>query len=376
MKLMINTSNLKKGGALQVAHSFLAEIKNNQIHFFHVVLSSVLGELISTQAFPKNFVFYQYSIKPGIKNTITGKDAYLDNLEKKIKPDCIFSVFGPTYWIPESPHLMGYAIPHYIYPESPFFKRISLQAKIRIALLKYLHKYNLQKSKAFFCVETEDVRFRLAKFIKIDQRIIFTISNTFHSIFDMYLQNNQNKKTTQPQDNSNFKFITITSDYPHKNLQILNELVPVLKQRKVNCRFYLTLTESAFIKFTINQDYIINMCPVNIEKCPGLYDQVDALFLPTLLECFSASYPEAMKMGKPILTSDLSFAHDVCGEAAEYFKPLDPYDIANKIDLIIKNKKRREELILAGYKQLEKFETASSRAQKYLEICQKIASKK
>ena len=71
-----------------------------------------------------------------------------------------------------------------------------------------------------------------------------------------------------------------------------------------------------------------------VENCPKLYNQADAMFLPTLLETFSASYPEAMKMERPILTSDLDFAKDICGDAALYFNPLDSYDIANKIKTI------------------------------------------
>ena len=51
------------------------------------------------------------------------------------------------------------------------------------------------------------------------------------------------------------------------------------------------------------------------------------MILPTLLESFSATYIEAMFHGKTILTSDLDFARDVCGEAAFYFDPLNPQSI-------------------------------------------------
>ena len=79
---------------------------------------------------------------------------------------------------------MGYAKPHYIYPESPLYKKTSFANIFRLSILKYLHKLNLKRSKAFFWVETEDVRLRLTKFLNIDQNSIYTISNTFHSVFD------------------------------------------------------------------------------------------------------------------------------------------------------------------------------------------------
>ncbi len=42
------------------------------------------------------------------------------------------------------------------------------------------------------------------------------------------------------------------------------------------------------------------------------------VFIPTLLEVFSATYLEAMLMKKPIIASDLEFSRDICGESA-YF---------------------------------------------------------
>jgi hypothetical protein len=82
-----------------------------------------------------------------------------------------------------------------------------------------------------------------------------------------------------------------------------------------------------------------------------------------------------MKMNKPILTSDLSFAHDICGEAAEYFNPCDPEDIVTKIVDLAKNNDRQKELIIKGKERLMFFETAETRAKKYLEICETIIKK-
>ena len=49
-------------------------------------------------------------------------------------------------------------------------------------------------------------------------------------------------------------------------------------------------------------DWLLAVGGVDIRECPSLYEQCDFMFLPTLLECFSASYAEAMKMRRPILT--------------------------------------------------------------------------
>jgi hypothetical protein len=89
------------------------------------------------------------------------------------------------------------------------------------------------------------------------------------------------------------------------------------------------------------QHRIINVGPIKVNQCPALYHFCDALFLPTLLECFSASYVEAMYFKKTIFTSDLSFAHTVCHDSAFYFDPYCVNDICDKIISGMENVKDR-----------------------------------
>ena len=111
-----------------------------------------------------------------------------------------------------------------------------------------------------------------------------------------------------------------------------------------------------------------NVGPVPISEVPSLYDECDMMFLPTLLECFSASYAEAMAKEKPILTSDLGFAHTVCGDAALYFNPTEPADIAEKIIYLSDNPEKRAQLVQAGKKALSQLNTPRERAEKFIEI--------
>ena len=121
MIILINTSNLNKGGGLQVAHSFIHEIRNNTQHEFNLVLSTALREQIQTENFTKNFKFFVYSLQPTLLGSITGGNLFLKKLENKIDPDIVFSIFSPTHWKPKSKHISGYAKPQYIYKDSPFF---------------------------------------------------------------------------------------------------------------------------------------------------------------------------------------------------------------------------------------------------------------
>ena len=120
------------------------------------------------------------------------------------------------------------------------------------------------------------------------------------------------------------------------------------------------------------QGLLINIGPVKVEDGDSLYQECDAMFLPTLLECFSASYAEAMQTKKPIVTSNMGFAHAVCKDAALYVNPMDADDIAIKIIELYESKELQQDLVTKGVKRLQVFGTSRNRAKRYLEICNNL----
>jgi glycosyltransferase involved in cell wall biosynthesis len=370
MKILINTSNLKKGGGLQVAHSFISEIKNNKRHTFNIVLSEEMGKIINSEEFNKNFTFHYYTIYPKFISVILGKDTFLDRLEAKVGPDVVFSVFGPTYWKPKAKHVVGFAKPQYIYKDSPFFKYLSLKHWIKLKITEKLHLYNFNHFCDEIITETEDVTQRLGELLP--NKTIHTVTNYFNQIFTDV--NMWSKEPLLSKFNG-ITFLSIAANYPHKNLQIIPKVITYLinKYPTFKFRFVLTITSKELV--VNNQEIknrIVFLGPVSISQCPSLYHQTDIMFLPTLLECFSASYPEAMYMQAPILTSDLSFAKGLCGNAALYFDPLSEKEISRLMVSISKDLEKQKELKNNGVIRLKNFDTAKERAQKYLKIIENL----
>lgn len=365
MKILINCSNLKVGGGIQVAHSFLNEISKNNEHEYHVVLSEKLNEQIDRSVFLSNFTFQVYSIKPTIFKALLGNDSKLAAIEKTFKPNRVFSVFGPTYWKPKAKHICGFAKPHYVYKESPFFKTLSFKESLKLRFLEFFHMYSFQNHTNVLITENEDVTTRL--FNKLNKET-HTVSNYYNQVF---LDQTKWDNSINLSDESCFKFVTISANYPHKNLEILKKVIPILLSEYTDekFKFYLTISKDDFGGFPeeINES-IIFLNNVSINQCPNLYSQCDFLFLPTLLECFSASYCEAMKMKKPIATSNLSFAKGICRDAAVYFDPMNPIDIAKTIYNLAKNKNKQQELVNKGLERLKVFDDSKQRAKKYLQI--------
>jgi glycosyltransferase involved in cell wall biosynthesis len=96
------------------------------------------------------------------------------------------------------------------------------------------------------------------------------------------------------------------------------------------------------------RDRLVNVGPVAQSALAGCFLASDALILPTILESFSGTYLEAMQYERPILTSDLDFAHAVCGPAARYFDPFDPASIRDAIVELRDSPALRARLVQAG----------------------------
>src|SRR5690606_33979234 len=150
------------------------------------------------------------------------------------------------------------------------------------------------------------------------KKSIYSVTNTYNQIFDE--EQNWKDDIKLPYF-SGKTILTISASYPHKNLDVIPSIIAYLKQYRseFDFRFVLTVdTSDLDIEDMMISDHIIFLGKTSIDQCPNLYRQSDFMFLPTLLECFSASYPEAMKMRVPILTSNLPFAKGICGDAAIY----------------------------------------------------------
>lgn len=376
MKIIINTSTLYVGGGVQVAVSFLNELntfdENNEYHIF---MSKEIQKQIDYKNFNNKFTFYIIENTPASLKHRNDIKKELDILEKKIQPDIVFTVFGPSYWKPKSIHLVGFADGWVYNPDSIAYKRLSFFRRLKMKLHCIYKAYYLKKDSDYFVLETNDAKNKISKIVKLNKENIFVVGNTYGSVFEnsTYLDS-ENENYIKLPKKTNFRLMYIAHNHVSKNLIILKKLLNFFE--KNNIEMILTIDKESYkTLFPTNPANIINIGPISQKSCPSIYAQADALFAPTILETFSAAYPEAMKMEIPILTSDYSFSRDVCHDAALYFNPLDEKDIMIKIEELMKNHELKNKLIENGKKQLVKFETSQIKAKKYIKICENIINK-
>lgn len=133
-------------------------------------------------------------------------------------------------------------------------------------------------------------------------------------------------------------FIYPANFSPHKNFKLILEVANLIKEYNLPFVMLLTLDKneaSDFLQevYDKNLSCIYNIGKVSREEIYQLYTLCDALLFPSLLESYGLPYVEAMTFNKPILTSDLDFAHSVCGDVAFYF---DPFKASSVLDVMMK----------------------------------------
>ena len=374
MKLLINTSTTYKGGSVQVAVSFIHECMSFADNRYHIILSDSVSALLEEKAFPSNFIFYHSPYRPATKVlSFTNQASFLQKVEGEVKPDVVFTTSGPAYWRPAAPHVMGFNLAHYLYFDSPYFSLISFHDRWRWRLKGIFIKYYFRRDADAYVTQTDVINRRFRKWSK--KKRVYTVSNTYGSQYENpKLANSKFPSLGLPGE---VKLLVLSAYYRHKNLEILGEIVDLLqKEDSLRIRFVVTLPHKIYqsLYSRDQQKQISNIGPIKPSECPALYGKCDLVFIPTLLECFSAAYPEAMIMGKPIITTDLDFARSICANASLFYQPLSAQDALSKIKTLIEDPDLWNKLVSFGKERVKHFDSAAQRAMKYLETCENLIS--
>jgi len=367
MKILIDNSNLYAGGGIQVALSFLHDLINLGVeHTFFVVQSYRIAPLVKEENFPKNFVFFH------IDNlSIFKKRKCVENIENSIFPDVIFCVFGPSYHRSKVPKIVGFAIPHLIYSDSPFFKKMNRIDFFKTMALSKIKEMAFRRFSDALIFETEDAKNIFNK--KHTNQDLFVVGNTLNEIFF----HKQKWKKCNINKNGKYKILCLTANYPHKNLTIIPEIIRILQNQYSWNDFEFVLSvnkdELGFDEDVNNNIEYLGQVP--LESIPELYQIVDVVFIPTLLEVFSTTYLEAMFMRKPIIASDMRFARDVCEEGAYYCAPLSADSYASALVRLKEDNALYTKLVEYGEINLQRFGSSQDRTNKYLSVIEYIYNK-
>ncbi len=363
MNILINATNLKNGGGLQVAQSVCCETRRFLQHSFLLVLSSHINDEGLSDI--PNARVIRYDIKNDWRTLIFGRNQFLDDLVEKEHVDAVLTIFGPSRWKPRVSHLCGFARAQLLLTDSPYYRRLTLKEKI----IYKIWTWGFRRSSDAFYTENPYISEMLPKLIGDIK--VYTVSNCYHQVFD---QPERWRHDVILPPLEGITLLTISSTAAHKNLGIMVPIAEYMEQAHPDFRFRFVLTckEAPFdIPKYLNHHFVF-VGKVDVAECPHLYQQADIMFMPTLMECFTATYPEAMRMEVPIVTTDLVFARGLCGDAACYYSAVDAKAAAEAIYKVATDKKYAKSLVKNGKKQLLSFDNYEQRANKLIGILEEI----
>lgn len=364
MNILINASNLHVGGGVQVAASLINEItkllERKEYHFkISILISREVQENLDENL--NLSVFYRYNVldfSPS-KTKIKTEQQYFNGY------DIILTIFGPFYYFVKCRYeITGFAQAWIAYPNNIAYKLLTRLQKIKYKLIYFLKSLFFKKSD-FLIVEAQHVKDALYE-VGYNSENIFVINNTVSSVFD----ENKTLKDIDYIRSENFTLGFIGRNYKHKNLKILKDVNNILLDKfDLKCDFLFTLNDSEMEDNGFNAlSNFYTVGSISVEQCPSFYNKIDALIFPSLLECFSATPIEAMKMEKLVIASNLPFVTDICKSSARYFDPISPESIAAAIYLAISEPDKNLKLITEAKLLVENLPTAKDRALAYLDI--------
>ncbi|PIW37230.1 MAG: hypothetical protein COW24_01315 [Candidatus Kerfeldbacteria bacterium CG15_BIG_FIL_POST_REV_8_21_14_020_45_12] len=152
--------------------------------------------------------------------------------------------------------------------------------------------------------------------------------------------------------------------YPHKNLEVLLQVMKQLQDRETDPSFRLVLVgkEDYFYSRLKQEAWAMNIDDrviftdfVPDEELASLYSEALAYIFPSRYEGFGLPPLEAMHYGTPVLAANTSCLPEILGDAAIYFDPNDISGIIKSIQQVIDEPATRQNLIERGLIQADRY---------------------
>ncbi len=173
----------------------------------------------------------------------------------------------------------------------------------------------------------------------------------------------QTEKTLQKYGITSPFFLYIGNAYPHKNLELLLDVMKELKQSgEIPWKmvfvgkedyFYARLKQQAWANDV--DEYTVFTGFIPDADLPALYQSAIAYIFPSLYEGFGLPPLEAMSYGAPVLAAKSSCIPEVLSDAALYFDPKSISGIIDAIQTVWSNAEVREKLRHKGYERVKQF---------------------
>jgi len=373
-KIIINLVPITKGGGLQNAINFIIgfnKVIDKKDDYFFIFKKNIILEKFCKE----------YNLKyKTINNTLMARLLFECFYFINKKNNIIFTLYGgkPLFTYNNKMNIVGCAYSNLFYPEVKFWSYLSkFQQVVKLVIDKYRF-YSIRKADVYI-FETDVLAQRAIKLFNFPKEHTYVVKMAINSLIEKCRDKvNKNLRYTD-KINKKFKILYLAGAHPNKRQHLLIELVKnIIAHSCKNIIFITTMSESKYTNSILNkfiednlENYILNIGPIDNDKCAKLISECDAMINIALLESFSNNFVEAWAMRKPLFVTDVEWSKSCCGNAAIYLNMKNPSKSAEKIINICSNSKSRNIMIKEGVKQLENYPTTEEKTRQYINIINK-----
>ena len=214
---------------------------------------------------------------------------------------------------------------------------------------------------------SEESKKNLSKYAGINKNVVvihdgvdpyFRVLNLTKKEKKELLDNNKNKKTV----------MHISGIQPNKNVPRLIKAIGKMGIKLIKVGKFSSYESSLLSKYNIDYYQFEN---IDIDLLVKIYNSVDCLVFPSLIEGFGLPVVEAQKCGCPVITSNISSMPEVGGKGAFYIDPYSVEGIKKGIKKVLEDNDLGNKIIKEGFKNAKRFEWENI-ARQYYKLYNKI----
>ena len=243
-----------------------------------------------------------------------------------------------------------------------FFPGHKMRSIIRKIGFKAVFFSSVKKASKVIAV-SENTKNDIANYFKIRKDKINVIYEGTDSQFRV-INDDQKIADIKKRYNITKPFIFYTGVWRnHKNLVGLIKAFGILKNKyKLDYQLVLGGKEDPYYpevretweKLRLENE-IIRTGFIDQEDLPLFYNAAEVFVIPSFYEGFGLIGLEAFACETPVISSNTTSLPEVLGNAAMYFNPKNTEEMAERIKLVLTDKKLYNELKEKGFKQIEKY---------------------
>jgi len=375
-KILFNcTTNIVGGGVKNSAIFIKYALEYKKIDFICAISCEVENILKKWDIDASDM--YIFKVSPARDKNARNK---LKKLADTLEVDAIFTMAGPAYVDFSQKHIMGISNPYITHADWKAFSIGKNLKEVTKTFTLVMYQAYWARKADIFLFQTNTSRDGFVKRLYINKSRTRVISNSIGEDFVKAFEEEQ------------FKYIDLSkkivifcpaAPFNHKVLDTIAHIANSLKEivnGRYQFEFILTINKdtelyikiSKFIdKFGLSNE-VKTIGSFNYADAYKLYKDSDIVFVPSILETFSASYLEALIAKKILIVANKNFAKDICEDAAIYTEPFDYYQTAKLIDKVISDTKLQEDLHRKSLNVLDKYGTQKDRFDKIVKLLKEI----